>query len=41
MAGIEAIKEFDKNKVEQVEKEFKKLNPEVIMKTATKNQFHS
>lgn len=41
MAGIEAIKEFDKNKVEQVEKEFKKLNPEVIMKTASKNQFHS
>ncbi|WP_099367482.1 hypothetical protein [Sphingobacterium sp. 1.A.4] len=38
-AGIEAIKEFDNTKVEQVEKNFKKLNPNIITKTISKEQF--
>lgn len=39
VAGIEAIKEFDNNKVEQFEKNFKKLNPNIITKTISKEQF--
>ncbi len=38
-AGIEAIKKFDNSKVEEVEKNFKKLNPNIITKTISKEQF--